>query len=730
MPRTTLPLLLSSLLLLPAAVQAQDPDPRELFERGYFQEHALKQLDQAIETYQRVAALAGDGDRELAGRALVRVAACEQARGRDVEARQVLEQVLERFGDLPAVKQAAEQLLGQHKGPRRTLRLYDVEELLTSIPDHPAPSVNLVPDRGHLPGGGGAGGALSFDDAEVPEGRALDPDQLLELVTRNVAEDSWANERNSAQIEGGRLIVTQTAEVHAQLTSYLERLRALRGRVITLEVSLALLEPGLARELARAPGPLPADKLNDLERRLRGGQPGARLLGRQRLTAWDRQTVHAAALEERRYVQQDVNQTGVVPVLTPAVLEGHEGLLVELRPALVAEGHLLLELAAAWSQWSFRQLKVEAGDLSLPPERRAGDVVMLPRADLFLLRAAQLVRAGATHLAGVVRAPRFASEALPDPYAAVLVRAEVSRLDTGKADAPGSSEPRTLRIHDVSLLTSTPRPADFLGRSFLDDEDGDDRRALSPDTLLELIQRNVAPETWTSDLNSLEVMSDGALLVMNTPEVQAQVDAFLATLRRARGRALDVELARVSISAEELARLIEAGRAAGPGAYVVPPGAVEALEKDPARLLGWADVTVWEGHTARVRESGHLGYLADHERSSGGLGAGAMAVVSQPVARVVGEGATLDVQARLLPDGKHAAIDLSLHLGHVAGLDEVPTSTGPIELPRRRTRDHRCAVSFPLDQVLVVTAGIGDPADPLRGAVLVRVRAENLLGGE
>ena len=73
-------------------------------------------------------------------------------------------------------------------------------------------------------------GSLAFDAPDAPEGRALDPARLVDLVRTNVDEDGWRNDRNSIEVRGDTLVVVQTPAVQAQVDAYLERLRALRGR--------------------------------------------------------------------------------------------------------------------------------------------------------------------------------------------------------------------------------------------------------------------------------------------------------------------------------------------------------------------------------------------------------------------------------------------------------------------------------------------------------------------
>ena len=157
------------------------------FQRGYYQEHALKDLDRAVDTYRALAQDALDqGNRALSARARLREALCERQRGREVEAVTLLEGVVKEFADQTEVQAAAKDALAALGGPRRTLRVYDVTYLLTRAPER-EPLGSLQVERPLKPVPPGSQG-FSFEDEEVaPEGIALDPDTLESLIEENVA---------------------------------------------------------------------------------------------------------------------------------------------------------------------------------------------------------------------------------------------------------------------------------------------------------------------------------------------------------------------------------------------------------------------------------------------------------------------------------------------------------------------------------------------------------------
>lgn len=76
------------------------------------------------------------------------------------------------------------------------------------------------------------------------------------------------------------------------------------------------------------------------------------------------------------------------------------------------------------------------------------------------------------------------------------------------------------------------------------EEELDDREALvlTGDDLVDLIQNNIAPESWDNDdRNSIEVTDAGVLVVNQTPEVQEQIGGLLSDLRDSAGIMVDIE---------------------------------------------------------------------------------------------------------------------------------------------------------------------------------------------
>lgn len=104
-----------------------------------------------------------------------------------------------------------------------TMRIYDVRSHLLKLPDHPGPKVELV-------GNPGSGNGLVGPQFDLSEPRVImEPDFLVELVKANTGGRSWETNPNaSIDLADGRLVVTQSASVHAEVDAFLRRMAAYR----------------------------------------------------------------------------------------------------------------------------------------------------------------------------------------------------------------------------------------------------------------------------------------------------------------------------------------------------------------------------------------------------------------------------------------------------------------------------------------------------------------------
>jgi len=97
--------LLAALLLLAIPLAAQQPSPRDLFERARILEESNRNLDDAVALYEQAAAQSAD--RELAANALLRSGLLLERRGRPDEAQRAFQAVATRYPDFASLAREA-----------------------------------------------------------------------------------------------------------------------------------------------------------------------------------------------------------------------------------------------------------------------------------------------------------------------------------------------------------------------------------------------------------------------------------------------------------------------------------------------------------------------------------------------------------------------------------------------------------------------------------------------
>ncbi|MBI4583526.1 MAG: hypothetical protein HY717_05850, partial [Planctomycetes bacterium] len=131
----------------------------------------------------------------------------------------------------------------------RLTHSYDVRFLTETLPRFslagerpPAPRLALGDlDLLQLEERAGGGAGVEFSTAMVEEslvtpGLRVSPEMLVDLIRRNIAPDSWANERNSIEADENRLVVVQTPDVHQDIARLLQALQARRALLNQVEV--------------------------------------------------------------------------------------------------------------------------------------------------------------------------------------------------------------------------------------------------------------------------------------------------------------------------------------------------------------------------------------------------------------------------------------------------------------------------------------------------------------
>ncbi len=123
------------------------------------------------------------------------------------------------------------------------MKLYDVRDLLQGLTMFPGPDLD-IPE----PGGTGSRLLPPVQDDQPPE-----LDEFVDIIQRVVAPGTWGGESGAAIGEfQGSMVVTQSADIHAQVEELLRQLRNQRGTQIHVKVKFLSVENSLMEEIGVA----------------------------------------------------------------------------------------------------------------------------------------------------------------------------------------------------------------------------------------------------------------------------------------------------------------------------------------------------------------------------------------------------------------------------------------------------------------------------------------------
>ena len=134
----------------------------------------------------------------------------------------------------------------EDKAEELVLEFYDVNEIVSTPPNYPAPKLGLNLASGG--GGGGAGGAsLDFGDDDADEGSGgLESDKLIELIESKLGEDEG---EGSVEFSGGVLIVRKPLSAHRKVIQLLDALRRTVGIMVTVEARFVQVQDNMLEHL-------------------------------------------------------------------------------------------------------------------------------------------------------------------------------------------------------------------------------------------------------------------------------------------------------------------------------------------------------------------------------------------------------------------------------------------------------------------------------------------------
>ena len=574
----------------------------------------------------------------------------------------------------------------------RETRDYDIRFLTRAIVDAPA---TTRPSAGRLlldwAGAHASTSPISLTsdisededvDATVPAGVRVDPDALVALIQRNIAEDSWANSRNSIDAGESRLSVTQTPDVHARIAALLEALGARRAHRVIVDVLLVPADPTL--------GDAPFVSREEFEAAAqRAGARAERLT----LAAYNEQLVGTFVGRQRSVqVGLHINQTGVTPVPGPSIATLPLGTMVEVRPLAVSGTDLVrLEL-------DLRRLR-ESGKPA-PLELAMGLVESVTATESSLSSVLLVDSRRAAHAGTIVDA----SDPKGERRFSVLVRARSERLREERPVGAAGDDAFVMRVHDIGLITH--------GAAGIDAH-----------TLVEALRSLVERDAWEDERASIEATDDARFLrVVATAATQRAVASWIAneTARNRRIASIVVEersgplvaLLALRASAEGDTWLTENWRESDAARATVTRSRVAAFGFAGTRIV------------ARAIEA--QTYTSDLDSVSGGTG---YAIVERcaPVRRSAGSGLRVEATVRRGLDDDGLLLDLDLERAHldlsttseVSGLTDPPVrGSGSGGAQERARSQERVRVPLALPSQRVARFACSLPVGRGRDAIL------------
>jgi len=534
--------------------------------------------------------------------------------------------------------------------------VYDLSVFMERVNDCPGPDIELRSLSDVK--GGLAGGTLA-----EPMMAGGDPEILINLIRTNIAEDTWSDKRTSIEAVGEELVVIQTPEVHAKIAGMIAYLRRQTELQIAVEGTVAWVEDALLDELrAGAPGPvaLTDTAAKALREALANGER-ATLVRVSRAAARNGQRVHFAALTLHHYVPDyDIAVTSGAMACDPITSYLQLGAVLDVRPRF-ARGTLACEIRFSHHT---APLPLPAFDTGIP----GMGPLQLPETTFSCVETSVTGTDGQTRLAGRIGAEDPKAPAAPARSLCFFVRLALVPLEA--VPAPASEEKRQVRIYDIGILTTGLR--DFcapslsippnVGAFILAEEST--REIVSPETLVEAIRHNVAPESWENTRNLIET-HEHILYVRQTPDVLDAIGTYLDGLAARRWRMIATRADVLAADEAGARALLEQYPSLAAGTMKLSAAEAgdllaRAAKGDGIARLASGEVAGMNRQRVNVRQTGQLAYVNDYD-----IKLATLVAVPDPQVDIAQEGVILECRPILTGDGKTVHAELSFTVAQI-----------------------------------------------------------------
>jgi hypothetical protein len=223
---------------------------------------------------------------------------------------------------------------------KKELRIIDVTDLLTIIPDYAPPSP-FVHDVEGLTYSEGAGGMALDEDEEAFESEPYGPDEFIELIRARTArddEDRWPEEEGgfgTIEVHRGKLIVCNTPEVIKEVEAIVSDMRGNLPALISSSVYLFAADEDYLKQIRKTGSSvITPEAIGKVMADAQGGQK-VELLKTGYLTAYSSQSVFMYTGTIHTY-QGDTDTSGAgglapIQIFDPIINVFREGFIVGLR---------------------------------------------------------------------------------------------------------------------------------------------------------------------------------------------------------------------------------------------------------------------------------------------------------------------------------------------------------------------------------------------------------------
>jgi hypothetical protein len=535
---------------------------------------------------------------------------------------------------------------------------------------------------------------------------AARPIHFDEALLRSAIAAELGDEGGSVEADEGTIFVHATEDAVARAQALIDRFRAAIGPRLSVELSCWRLTRDAWLE-SRAGDE--ADKV--LERALASGK--AQLVSARDAVMEDGASASLGPTSVQALLsEEEINQTGVIPVLNQVVSKLPLGVHGRVRATLgPGRKDVILDVDVALREpISVSKETVHGDEIELPETRvtRCGTTLTVPLERTVLvggtLSGIQALSSSCVFAvkATLLAQPAVAVKEVPVRAAAARQlpasgRAEVQELDQllalvddalAKVHAARRLEWGIFDVRDV-IEESHERVAPRLGLAPLREYPernmagatltfGDDRAGLPPQRLEQFLKRETGGDIAWASPASYEV-APGMMIVHQTPGTLAGVVKLVENLRKDRAGNVEVALDWCRVE-DGLLSEVKKGVVLSKDRLEKLEGALKDGER--AERTTTAFVVVERGDVGVVVGGTETTYHAGFEHSSGGTGQ-EIATVGLPILGVLRQGLALEALGHGDRSGGEGALVLDARVGlaRATGTDTAKTPEGPITTP-------------------------------------------------